>query len=384
MKNVIVKIEAKTSQVFLNKKTLGINGENLQGEIIFEFTDEFVNGVAWLEVQMPNGEKGYLECTKNNDTYTLPILSSLLTEVGNIEMQLRITENEDANGIPVFKSNKFYLEVKEAINSITTIPEEYPTWIDTANAKINEINIAIEDSVIATENAIQKGSYAKEQGDYAKEQGESVEENISEIRTIAERAEDKSDTAISISKGANQALSFGDYVTMISVFNNLNNDIYRTGQNILIVTLNVPDLWISAIEEESTPYTFVDDETFTNELKTNGMVKVGYYILSALETQKVDLTEYVKNTDYPTSSTAGVVRATTSYGTQITNGTIRTIKASETDIDAETDDHKPIVSKTYRYAVNRVINDRFVTLTQSEYDALVTKDENTYYDIVEE
>ena len=101
----------------------------------------------------------------------------------------------------------------------------------------------------------------------------------------------------SIAKGANQALSYGNYSTMITAFNNLANDIYNIGQNIMIITLEVPDLWISGIESTSSTYTYVDDETFVNELKTNGYVQVGYYKLSALETQKVNLDDYVTKTE---------------------------------------------------------------------------------------
>ena len=101
----------------------------------------------------------------------------------------------------------------------------------------------------------------------------------------------------SIAKGANQALSYGNYSTMITAFNNLANDIYNIGQNIMIITLEVPDLWISSIESTSSTYTYVDDETFVNELKTNGYVQVGYYKLSALETQKVNLDDYVTKTE---------------------------------------------------------------------------------------
>lgn len=142
MKDVIVKIGGD-SQVYLNKKTLGISGENLQGDIVFEFVNNFVDGTGWLEITRPNGESGYLGLNKSENTYTLPILSSLLKDVGNIEMQLRITE-DNATEMPIFKSNKFYLEIKEAINSIKEIPEEYPQWIDVANAKIAEIDNALE------------------------------------------------------------------------------------------------------------------------------------------------------------------------------------------------------------------------------------------------
>ena len=134
----------------------------------------------------------------------------------------------------------------------------------------------------------------------------------------------------SIAKGANQALSYGNYSTMITAFNSLANNVYNVGQNVMIITLQVPDLWISGIESTSQTYTYTTDEAFTTELNTNGYVQVGYYKLSALETQKVDLTNYVTFDDYSTASTTGVVKTSAQYGvstssyTKNLTGAIRT------------------------------------------------------------
>lgn len=119
----------------------------------------------------------------------------------------------------------------------------------------------------------------------------------------------------SIAKGANQALSYSNYQAMITAFNNLANNVHNVGQNVMIITLNVPDLWISAIESTSQSYTYTTDEAFTTELATNGYVQVGYYKLSALETQKVNLTDYVKFNNYPSASTAGVIKILSTYAT---------------------------------------------------------------------
>ena len=121
----------------------------------------------------------------------------------------------------------------------------------------------------------------------------------------------------------------------------------------------------------------------TNELKTNGIVKVGYYVLSALETQKVDLTNYVKNTDYASSSKAGVIKmGNVSTGLRVLNGQIYVYGASETEINSRTTD-RPITPKSLVYAVQSVVG-AHITLTQDEYDALEMKNENAYYFIVEE
>lgn len=120
-------------------------------------------------------------------------------------------------------------------------------------------------------------------------------------------------TAKSIAEGANQSLSFSNYQAMITAFNSLANNVYNVGQNIMIITLNVPDLWISSIESTSQTYTYTTDEAFTTALATNGYVQVGYYRLSALETQKVDLTNYYTKTQTDTLLNAKVDKSSFVY-----------------------------------------------------------------------
>ena len=126
-------------------------------------------------------------------------------------------------------------------------------------------------------------------------------------------------------KGSNQALSFANYSTMVTTFNSLDDDEYHVGQNLYIVTVNVPDLWISSVESTSSTYTYTTDSAFISALETNGYVQVGYYKLSMLETQKVDLTNYVTNTDYASQGTAGVIKTNANYAieTNSSNGNIQ-------------------------------------------------------------
>ena len=150
-KDINIKV-LSNSMIILDKTILGINGENLQGKIIFNF-EEFVDGVAWLEIEKENGEKGYIQMTKENETYTLEIKSSLLSQAGYIYMQLRITQDENVNGIAVFKSKKFYVEVLNSINATATIEDDYPNIIDIVNTKQDKLtageNITIKDNVIS-------------------------------------------------------------------------------------------------------------------------------------------------------------------------------------------------------------------------------------------
>lgn len=100
-----------------------------------------------------------------------------------------------------------------------------------------------------------------------------------------------------------------------------------------------------------------------------------------LGTTAVDLTDYVKNTDYATSTKAGVLKASTTFGVNVaSNGFIAVICATNNDIDAKTNIYKPITPSNLVYAVNSVMP----TMTETEYNDLATKDENLFYMIVEE
>lgn len=157
--DILIKLNSKNGRVEILTARLGINGENLQGNIVMEFIDEFIDGTAVLEFKR-NEEKYYLVMNKENNKYTLPILSSLLTETCVIDFQLRITVGTGEN-VPVWKSNIFYLKVEEAINSTTTIPEEYESWIDIANESSEDIELSF-DSLISISGIVEwNNSYSK-------------------------------------------------------------------------------------------------------------------------------------------------------------------------------------------------------------------------------
>lgn len=142
MKDVIFTINANTRKVTKTKDFIGINGENLQGNIIVDFADEFIDGYAYLEVDFGT-TKGFIGMTKVDSHYVLPIQNSLLAVVGKIYCQIRIDVAIDANTMSVFKSEIFDIPVLEAINAQGTVPEEYPTWVENADLKLAEVDTAI-------------------------------------------------------------------------------------------------------------------------------------------------------------------------------------------------------------------------------------------------
>ena len=157
---------------------IGLNLENLQGNIIFNF-DTFIEGTARVETII-NNQDGYILLDRVGQTYTLPIKSSLLTgdsvlmqvvieqpgiyskttdttidihktyfeKVGEsyvvvLDPTVEEIENYYEVSIPVWKSEVFYLKVGQSINATTTIPEDYPTWIQVIDSLINQTETAI-------------------------------------------------------------------------------------------------------------------------------------------------------------------------------------------------------------------------------------------------
>jgi len=182
MKDIHVKIN-KNGTVDFENGYAGLNKENLQGNIYFEF-EEFVEGQARAEIVV-NNQSGYILLDQTNQTYYLPIKSSLLTG-DDILMQLVIdqeatyhktTDTEIDNNktyyiqvgdqyevvehpqkqdlgnyyeaeIPVWKSETFLFDVGYSINATTTIPDDYPGWVET----INELIIQTNDAITQAEN----------------------------------------------------------------------------------------------------------------------------------------------------------------------------------------------------------------------------------------
>lgn len=143
-KDKLITINSKTSEVFFDNGVLGIDGENLQGKLIFSF-DEFIDGVARLEIELPNGNKSYAMMTKENETYTLPI-RNFLTKNGKILLQIVITEGMEDESPIVFKGKTFYFVINSSINAEIEEDSSYDQWIDVANSKLLEVDDAIDEA----------------------------------------------------------------------------------------------------------------------------------------------------------------------------------------------------------------------------------------------
>ena len=201
---------------------------------------------------------------------TVPILNTILAKATEAvektsQIPTRLSQFENDGN---FVQDKYYVHTD---NNFTT---EHKNAISTSSTQISELEKEF------NETSLQISEF-EEELDAASAQISELEEELKETTSVA--------------KGANQAISFSSYSSLAEHFNSLtSNDIYNTGQNVMIVTVEVPDLWISEKTEEFKEYTYTTDEDFVNSLNENKILQIGYYKFSQLETQKVNLEEYVK------------------------------------------------------------------------------------------
>lgn len=151
-----------------------------------------------------------------------------------------------------------------------------------------------------------------------------------------------------------------------------------------ITTMDIQVVQTLPTQDISTTTIYLVPKT-TSE--TNDAYDEYIYVSNAWEhigSTQVDLTNYVTNTDYATASVGGVIKLGSSYGTSITSsGNLRTVVKTYEEYSSAGD---------YMFVGKRTLENVFtgkgllpiVTLTQTQYDNLSTKDANTYYYIIEE
>lgn len=149
--------------------------------------------------------------------------------------------------------------------------------------------------------------------------------------------------------GKSQSKTYNNYQAFVTAVNAMNNTALKVGDNVFIVTADVPDMWVSAVNSSSASYTYSSDSAIVTALGSTNGLTVGYYVFRKLETQKVDLTAYQTKTDNSLNTTSKTVvgainevkssadsalsKANTNATsiTNITNGTTKVGKAGTAD-----------------------------------------------------
>lgn len=161
-----------------DKRTLGMNGENLQ-EVLLFVLDEKIEGTGIVEVELPDGKKGMIEVEYTEEGYKLPVKSSLMAQTGGVKFQLRILHDD----VEIFKSEIISLEVKDSINATETIPEQYPTWIDVLENLKQDLEKAEQERVL---NENERISAEEERQENFTEMQKTVESAVSNIKDLTE------------------------------------------------------------------------------------------------------------------------------------------------------------------------------------------------------
>ena len=162
-----------------------------------------------------------------------------------------------------------------------------------------------------------------------------IENKAAQAKERADEAYDLAEDVKTIALGATSSEVYHSYATMCEdLLNNHNtaDTSLAVGQHLLIVQLDVPDLWISQLLPQFYDFEYTDDTSFLTALKEQGFVRIGWYAVSALETQKVDLTDYYNKSQIVSLINNAIINKhvvinvfkSTKYA--LTAGTLRTIK----------------------------------------------------------
>ena len=178
IKKILIKTSNRKAKV-AGRDILGMNGENLQ-EVLLFCLDEKIEGTGIVEVELPDETKGMIEVECTEEGYELPVKSSLLTQTGFVKFQLRILHDNEE----IFKSEIIALEVKDSINATATIPEEYPSWVDTLTNLKKDLEKA-ESERVSNEN--ERISAEKTRQENFTEMQKKSEEAVSNIKDLTDK-----------------------------------------------------------------------------------------------------------------------------------------------------------------------------------------------------
>lgn len=101
--------------------------------------------------------------------------------------------------------------------------------------------------------------------------------------------------------------TYENYQAFVTAMGLLSKSELKVGDNIYIKKLDVPDMWVAAVNATSTSYTYTNDQAIINALDTTSGLTVGYFSFSKLETEKVDLSTYQTKTDNTLNTTSKTV-----------------------------------------------------------------------------
>lgn len=218
-----------------------------------------------------------IQKVSENDTVLLhPETEAGVVEYSNTSSGLTATNVQDA--IDELKSNA----------GVTGVKGNAESSYRTGNVNITPANIGAEESgAVSTHNSSNSAH--------------------SDIRTAVSNAQTRADNAYALAEGRSKGVSYTTIQAFITAFNSLVKADHKVGDNVYIQATDVPDFWVFSVENSSSTYTYTTDSAFINDVKASGSVQVGYFKVSFLESDKVDLSDYQTKTDNSLNTTSKTV-----------------------------------------------------------------------------
>lgn len=161
--------------------------------------------------------------------------------------------------------------------------------------------------------------------------------------TAAGKAQTKADDAYKLAEGRSRSASYATIAAMQTALEGANNSQFKVGDNIFIEAVDVPDFWVSKVNTTKGTDKVPASGSF------NSTYNVGYYTISKLETQKVDLSSYALKTyvDQKVEGNASIIgiEFTTDYtiklnfkrdgkNTSVETGALTSTLAKKADFDS--------------------------------------------------
>ena len=177
------------------------------------------------------------------------------------------------------------------LSNLTT--DEKTTIVGAINEVDNHTNTAQQTADNATELAntgISKAEQAQTTANgavatanEAKTTAQTAENNANSAVDTANAANATADEAKAIAQGSQRAIGFATLQAAITALNGYSNTQLKVGDNVYIVETGVPDLWVTAVEQNSVAYNYTTNDAFNDDLVENTLVQVGYYKFAYLE-----------------------------------------------------------------------------------------------------
>lgn len=296
--------------------------------------------VATINFLRPDGANASFAASVNEQggvTYTLGLWTLALE--GSVRCSVSLYGADETK----LTSSDFYLDVLDALYSDDDFSEDFDesdltgvySSIASLEAKHETDILVLEDRIAA--DVDEKISAVSATASTARSDAQTAMEIANDVRARADAGEFKGDKGEKGEKGDAGVISFIP-VTELPQENIVENAIYL----VPAVDGAEPDLF--------------DEYIYTS----GAWEKIGNADVS------VDLSEYVKKTDYPTSTNAGVVRVNKVYGITLTNGTLALDTANDMEISKKSSVNTPLKPNQIDLIVKTGITTNTETLTDDE------------------